>query len=103
MAKQTLLVENALYEIERERGWQVDGDAYGFAHSLAYVCPKCHKIWAILAFAEEDTHIQGAYCAQHGDGRLLLHYGSIDEPLLENLPEELLKRELLLTLDRLEK
>lgn len=105
MPSQTLLIEGSIFTIERARSWpsEYSDDAYNYAHSLALICPRCLERWAVMAFeGDNDLHPQGAYCANHGDGRLLLNFGPIDIPLLLALPLELLKRELLLTLKRLE-
>lgn len=105
MPLQTILLEEKVYDLERSRSWgsEFSDDAYNYSHSLALICPKCLKQWCVMAFqGDEHIHPQGAFCAEHGDGRLLLEYGPIDLPLLRSLPEELLRRELLLTLDRLE-
>ena len=102
--KQSILLDNQLFELDRARSWP--GDTFGgwnYAHSRALICPKCLSQWAILAFeGDEILHPQGAFCAAHGDGRLLLEFGAIDLPLLAAMPEPLLKRELILTINRLE-
>ena len=107
MTQQTILLDGyPPFTLERERSWPsaYADDAYNYAQSLALVCPCCLEQWCIMAFeGDEDLHPQGAYCEKHGDGRLLLAYGPIDEPLLASLPEALLRREFALTLKRLEK
>lgn len=118
MTRQTILLGDKLYEVERERGWQNDPESLGWswAQSRALVCPKCLSIWAVMAF-EGDEYIcpAGAFCDKHPPseryqtfagfrvipGSILPDYW-IDLPLLAALPEELLKRELLLTLRQLE-
>lgn len=115
MPRQTLLVEGKVFSVERERSWPSEWDGWGYAHSQALICPKCLKQWAVLAFEGDEFIIpQGAYCSSHEgkekwfwnrprvSGSLFPVY-SLDLPLLNALPEELLKRELLLTLKRMEK
>lgn len=116
MPNQTLLVEGKVYSVSRPRSWPSEfGDnGWKFAHSIALICPKCLDRWAVLAFeGDEDIRPEGAYCAKHEGkekwfwnrpvvaGSILPGY-SYDFPLLEALPEELLKRELMLTLKRME-
>ena len=93
-------------ELFRERSWpsEYSPEAWNYANSLALICPRCLRQWAVLAFAGDlDIHPQGAYCEAHGDGRLLLALGPVDWPLLSALPEALARREFYLTLQYLEK
>lgn len=90
-------------EFTRERSWPSDFGGWNYAHSLVLVCPRCLARWAVLAFDEEDMHPQGVYCEHHGDGRLIHAGGAIDHPLLNALPEALLRREFELTLKELER
>lgn len=102
--KQTLFLNGfPPFEVERERSWQADDpSAWNYSHSLALICPKCLSQWAILAFeGDEVIHPQGAFCQQHGDGRIFLRLGAIDQPLLSVLPEALLRREFHLTMKEL--
>lgn len=109
MSLQTLFLPGViLSEVERPRSWQSDPDSLGwsYAHSQALVCPRCLKQWAVLSFSEAEHHVQGAWCercqpAQVSEGIIpgsILGNYNIDEPLLESLPPELLKREALLHL-----
>lgn len=102
MSLQTILLEGQVWELERPRSFPgTEAGAYGWSRSMALICPKCLKQWCVMAFSEDtDIHPQGQFCTQHGDGRLLLAYGPLDESLLSALPEALLRRELLLTLER---
>lgn len=104
-SKQTIFLDGKAWEIFRERSWSpTEPNSYAFAHSVALICPRCLRQWAIMAFEEdEDTSPTPEYCLAHGGGSLFLRYGSLDLPLLRALPEELLKRELLLHINRLEK
>lgn len=107
MPKQTILLEGRVWEIERERSWSpFQPDSYSFAHSHALICPvrNCLKQWAVMAFEGDETIAPTPQrCRTHGGGSLFVNYGSLDEPLLNALPEELLKRELEVNLDLMEK
>lgn len=96
-SRQTIFVDGyPPYIVERDRSWPSSwaADAWMWAHSMALICPRCLKQWAILHFeGDENIHPQGAFCEEHGDGRLLLRYGSPDKPLLAALPPDLLRRE----------
>lgn len=116
MPKQRLLVEGAPYEIDRPRSWPSEfaDDSWMFAASVALICPRCLRMWAVLAFeGDADIRPEGAYCRRHiprdlwfsnrprVPGSILTGY-SWDRPLLAALPEPLLRREFELHLQRLE-
>lgn len=90
------------------RGWEIDrpevDESRGFhISSIAKVCPKCLRMWAILDIGGTYS-IQGQFCQRcsftydlYGavPGSLLDDYSSqtVDWDLIRYLPEELLKRE----------
>ena len=105
-ARQRIFVPGVgVWEVSRYRSWvATPPDGYHYVHSESLVCPRCLKVWAVLHFqGDGDPKVQGAYCAEHGDGRLLSIYGPLDVYLLEALPEPLLRREFELTLKYLER
>lgn len=105
------------WTVERARSWPAElGEGWSFSHSSCYICPRCLKQWAFLAFeGDEILHIQPQFCERcpptagskwFADrpvvpGSLLWGY-CLDRPLLESLPPELVRREFQLTLKRME-
>ena len=110
------------FQVASPRGWQNDPKenplSWDYAHSLAWICPICLKQWAVLHFeGDPETTPRAAYCAKcqplpeiaQFRGRVCIPgsiFGSgtynIDLPLLEVLPEPLLRREFELTLRQME-
>lgn len=103
-------------QVQRPRAWTYDESepkGYSYAHSLALVCPKCLAQWAVLSFAEPDHHVQGMWCSRCTPADPTFHPGmipgsilgtyNIDYPLLEALPEALLRREFELHLKEYER
>lgn len=91
-----------LYEIDRSRSWGSEDVGYHVAQSACLVCPRCTMVWAHLDLGGE-LWPQGVFCASCGGfdrlspvaGSIIqqVSYLAFDEPLLEALPEDLLRRE----------
>lgn len=117
MTLQTIFISGLpLVQIERERSWTFDEReprGYQYAHSVALICPRCLTKWAVLSFGDAEHHVQGAWCARCLPADPGFHPGTVpgsilggwifDQPLLEALPEHLLRREFELHLKEYER
>lgn len=118
MTTQLLLIRGSgATRIDRPRSWQGAGGGWASAHSSIYICPHCHQCWAELYFEDDPDGWHPAaitaYCAAHSPaaseaefkslrcvpGSLFPSGWTLDFPLLDALPEALLRREALLTID----
>lgn len=104
------------FEVQREWSWvSTPPDGWSIARSYAYICPVCLKQWAVtLLEGDQEYVIQAAYCERHHPanwnptwcvpGSILVGHGDyLDWPLLDVLPEELLRREFNLAMKEIER
>lgn len=107
---QTLLIADlGLFEFDRAPSFQTPHGGWLSPRSFQLVCPWCGKVWAHSQIGEErwlePRPVPCESCPPSPESWLLAPPGSlfpplgcelIDEPMLEALPLELLKREFLL-------
>ena len=107
MRRQTILLGDQVFTVER---WHSFSNATHVACGEALVCPRCAKVWAVLALeGEEEVWARSQSCGECRHrwdwcpvpGSLLVEegYGVIDDSLLAALPFELVEREFKLHLE----
>lgn len=113
---QHIRYKGAAFQVWRRHAWPAEPNGWHQAHSYCLVCPGCLRVWAevrldsdpwcyaVPGFCEEcqsppETHwllgVKGSILLEEG-------LGNVDLPLLDALPEELLRREFRIHLQALE-